>query len=200
MTQCSAVSRCGQLHWPEGGALTKIFAYVVYICLLAGFIFTLTTPAAAQTDERAVARTYQFLNNADRAKATLNFVHFGTDYKGQEYRGKTNVIDNSKRVIPGHFTLTFRLFWNDDGYTDVVYFCDMNGRIYEVQIGDTNAEGNKPFLWANVSIQLLGNFLIEAYKDKLSDDDRRQLHKFVADADAHGLLEFSIKIDQFSSQ
>jgi hypothetical protein len=190
-----------QFNWSAEPAITRVFSHIVNACIVIGFVCALSAPAAAQPDQKAVARAYRFLSTNQRAEATLNFVHFGTDYKGQKYLGKNdNIVDSSGSPIAGHFALIYRLFWNDDGVTDIVYFCDANGKVSEVKIDKTNAVGNKPFLWANVSIQLLGNLLIEAYKDKLSEDDRQQLHKLVDNADAHGLLELSLKIDQFASE
>lgn len=175
--------------------VTHVQIHALNILLLACVIASFAPPVQAADDnfERAVARADHFLSTDRRAKATLNYVHFGTDYRGQQFRRIADVTND------GEFSLVYRLFWNDDGVTDIAYFCHANGTVYGVKIAYTNAEGNVPFLWANVSIQVLGNLFIEAYKDKLSDDDRKLLQKMVDNADAKGMLEWSLRLDQFFS-
>ncbi|HLJ28642.1 MAG TPA: hypothetical protein VKY85_18180 [Candidatus Angelobacter sp.] len=179
--------------------LKSVHAHGLKMLLLIALLGVMAPAARATSDisQSAVNRAHQFLNTDKRAKDTLAFVHAGTTYHGQKYLRTDFVTDDSGQTINGRFALVYRLFWNDDGVTDIAYRCYPNGNVYAVKIMYTNAEGNQPFLWANVSIQVLGNLLIDAYKDKLSVDDRRQLQKLVDNADAKGLLEWSLKLDQF---
>ena len=62
-----------------------------------------------------------------------------------------------------------------------------------MQIVRTNALFNQPFLTANATIKLLGNLLIEAFRDKMAEAERREVQRFVDTADAKGMLEWSLK-------
>ena len=70
------------------------------------------------------------------------------------------------------------------------------GSVYRVQIMATNAVRSQPFILANVAIQVLGNLLIEANKAKMSESQRKLVQTFVDDADAKGMLEWSLKFQQ----
>jgi hypothetical protein len=146
---------------------------------------------AADFGQTAVNRAGAFLGAPDRGKEVLAFVHFGADYHGHKYVETRNVNDGR-----GAFALVYRFWWEDDGVTDIAFLADSTGYVYRVQIMYTNAIFSQPFLVANASISILGNSLIELYKDKLSDEDRRQFHDLVNRADAKGLLEFRLKLEQ----
>jgi len=60
----------------------------------------------------------------------------------------------------------------------------------------SNGVFQAPFATANVSIKIVGAALVEALKDNLSDEDRRLLRKLVDDANAQGLLELGLRIQQ----
>lgn len=178
-------------------ATTKVMrrlACSLHVLLLIGILLAFAAPSQAQHElsQRAIDRADRFLSTDQRAQATLNFVHFGTDYRRQEYR----------RTMPlgqGRFALVYRLYWNDDGFTDIEYSCDPNGAVREAKVDYTNASFNEPFLWAKASIQILGNLIIAAFQDKLTDNDRKQLQKLVDDADPKAMLNWSLQLDQLLS-
>jgi hypothetical protein len=158
---------------------------------LAFSLIAVITPClqAADYTQQALDKAHAFLRTADRGSEVLSFVHFGADYHGHKYI----------QTIPlnyGSFALVYRFWWEDDGITDVAFLCDPRGNVSNVQIISSNAFLSQPFLVANASIVVLGHSLIELYKDKLSDNDRRQLHDLVDRADAKGLLEFRLKLEQ----
>ncbi len=160
-------------------------------------------PSAARADDaeqRAVDRAHEFLEPAKRGRDVLSYLHFGARYRGHEYVDTVAVKDSDGKRLAGHFALVYRFKWEDDGRTDVAFLCNAKGRVYEVQVVDTNAVLSQPFVLADASIKIIGNVLIEAYKDKLSDDDRKALQKLVDDADSHALLEWSLKVQQALGQ
>lgn len=150
-----------------------------------------TVPAAPAADQQAVNRADSFLRTTESGTNVLNFLHMGAAYHGHRYQKTLSVNDGR-----GDFALVYRFFWEDDGITDLAFLCEPNGFVYKVQVVYTNAVWSQPFLSANVSISVLGHSLIEAYKDKLSDDDQRRLHELVNKADAKELLELSLAWNQ----
>jgi hypothetical protein len=60
----------------------------------------------------------------------------------------------------------------------------------------TNAVLSPPFVLASGMIQLLENTLIQANKDKMTDLERKTVQKRVDEADAQGLLEWSLQFEQ----
>lgn len=159
--------------------------------LVAFSVMAALIPCAQAATQAAVNRADSFLRTADRGKEVLSYVHFGADYHGHSF---VRTLDVSDGV--GTFGLVYRFRWEDDGVTDVEFLCTDNGFVYGVAIPYTNAEWSPPFLWANASISILGHTLIEAYKDKLSDEDRKQLHALVDKADAKGLLQWRLRFEQ----
>jgi hypothetical protein len=161
---------------------------VLFVCLT---ITLWPCLQAAEYSQEALNRADSFLRTQQRGRDILSYVHFGADYHGHRYL-KTLAVSGSA----SDFALVYRFNWEDDGVTDVAFLCDRGGSVYQVQIVETNAVLSRPFFLANASISVLGNGLIEYYKDKLSEEDRRQLHKLVNDADAKGLLEWSLRLQQ----
>lgn len=150
---------------------------------------------AAGIDQQAVNTAHRFLRTSDIGEYTLNFVHAGTDYHGHEYLETQPVFDGNGRQT-SQFKLLYRFRWEDDGVTDVAFVCDARGVVYGVLIQRTNAEWNQPFALADLGIQLLGNAVIQANKDNMSPAERKLARRLVDDADAHGLLELSLRWKQ----
>jgi hypothetical protein len=147
--------------------------------------------AGAYVTQAAIDKADSFLGTAAKGKKVLSYVHFGAHYHGHRYVKTLDINDGV-----GAFGLVYRYWWEDDGITDIDFLCTEKGFVYGVKITDTNAVWSQPFFVANTSISVLGNALIEAYRDKLSESDRRQLHDLVNRADAKGLLEWSLRLDQ----
>jgi hypothetical protein len=179
-------------RFPRGYA-----ACLPLVCILG--LMSVPAPSAQATDDsvqRAVNKAHGFLKTEKRGKNTLGYVHFGADYHGHLYQKILPVFDGDGNRIAGHFKLVYRFKWEDDGVTDVAYLCDDSGDVYAVQTLYTNAIWSQPFLLANAAIQVLGNALIEANKDKMKPFELKLVQKLVDNADAKGLLELSIKFDQ----
>jgi hypothetical protein len=163
-------------------------------------VLTLATPSLVRADDtvdpRALNRARTFLNDARQGQHVLGYMHAGTSYAGRKHTETRLVTDRAGNRIPGHFAVIYAYDWNKDGTTDVAFLCDRRGNVYEVKVLASNAIINQPFAVADATIQLLGNLLIEAFKDNMTAEDRKQVRKAVADADAKGLLETSLKLQQ----
>jgi hypothetical protein len=167
--------------------------------LAATLIVAAIVPARADEDsvQRAVNQADRFLRTEQRGKDILDYLHFGASYRGHQYVKTLPVFDRSGDRMDGWFSLVYRFHWEDDGVTDVGFRCDPSGHLYDVRIMYTNARFSPPFTLANLAIQALGNLLIQANKEKMDPLDRKLVQKFVDDADAKGLLEWSLKFHQF---
>lgn len=178
---------------PRVSTRTSTLNRVRPLLLLVFTLITALVPSAkaANSTQQALEKADAFLSTEERGKEILSYVHLGAEYHGHQYL-RTRPVDNN----PEAFALVYRFRWEDDGITDVAFLCDSRGYVYQVQIVWTNAVWNQPFVFANASIRILGNSLIEMYKDKLSEDERRQLRELVRNADAKSLLELSLMLEQ----
>jgi hypothetical protein len=171
----------------------SMLAGLLVVGLMAG-LGTLAR-AADDIDAKAVARAHNFLKTKQRGRDVLGFVHLGTRYKSHSYKA-THYVNRAGKRVPGHFALVYTFKWAEDGETNVGFLCDARGTVYQVQIVDTNAEINQPFAVADLAIKALGNLFIEAFKDELTQNDKKVIQKLVDDADARGLLELSLRFQQ----
>jgi hypothetical protein len=173
--------------------LSRTLPAVLFLVLTA----VLAGPARAgdDVDPKTVARAKEFLNPQNRGRDILSYIHFGAKYHSHAYSDIRGVTDMGKRV-PGEFVLVYLFKWEDDGKTEVFFFFDAKGNLTETQIGTTNAQIQQPFVFANVSIKVLGNVLIQAYKEKLTEAERKEVQKLVDDADAKSMMEWSLKLQQ----
>jgi hypothetical protein len=174
--------------------LSQCLALSMVLGLMA--LFVSKVHAADAPDQKAVDRAHEFLKTQQRGTDVLSMVHYGAKYRGHTY-AETRFVTNAKgERISGHFALVYTYKWEDDGKTRVAFLCDAKGNVYEVQIVETNAEFQAPFVRANVSIKVIGNLLIETFKNDLKEGQRKELQKFVDDADAKSMLEWSLKLQQ----
>jgi hypothetical protein len=160
-----------------------------------GLMAALVAPAQAG-DQKAVDRAHNFLKTEQRGKDVLSFLHFGTEYRGHKYLESRTVKDGNGKLIPGHFGLIYRFDWANDGWTKLGFLCDAKGNVYKVQVVDTNAILSQPFTVANLSIQVLGNAILQAFKNDLNADQKAQLQMLINNADSKAMLEWSLKIQQ----
>ncbi len=176
---------------------------VSLLLTVAAVIPVIAQLAPAQTTDtvpRSILFADHFLRTEARGKETLSYLHFGADYRGHEYQRTVAVVDGNQREIPGRFALVYRFYWEKDGVTDLAYLCDEEGYVYKVQVMYTNAVLSQPFAFANGMIQLLGNAMIAANRDKMSTFERRVVQKIVDSADAKALLEWSLSFEQHTAQ
>jgi hypothetical protein len=179
--------------------MTKMKTHVVMGLVALSLIASMVAPAWAASEDslqRAMNNAHGFLKTGQRGKDVLDYVHFGATYRGHEFVKTFAVNNDAGNPIDGWFALVYRFRWEDDGVTDIAFRCNPQGNVYDVQVTYTNAVLNRPFLFANAAIKVLGNLLIEANKDKMDRGERRLVQKLVDDADAKGLLEWSLKFQQ----
>jgi hypothetical protein len=171
---------------------TNARATALFLLVLA-LASILSYPAAVQgASPGSLDRAHNFLKAEQRGKEILNVLHFGADYLSHRYFAVKTFDD-------GSFALGYTFKWRttDDGYTNVAFVCDADGNVQRVIVLDTDAVINRPFVFANLSIKLLGQLLLEHHRDKMSESDRRRLQQLVNDADAHAFLEWSLRLAQF---
>jgi hypothetical protein len=179
-------------------AMRKITRPALLALLLLALLLGLTAfPARAGDDveQRALDRAHAFLSTARRGTDILSFVHFGAKYKGHAFKEWVSVTQDGRKV-PGHFALLYEYAWEDDGLTTVAFLCDASGGVYDVQVVRTNAIFSQPYVLANGTIKVLGNLLIEAFKDNMKPEERQFVQKLIDDADAKGMLVWSLKFQQ----
>ncbi len=151
---------------------------------------------ADEIDKKALQRAHDFLKSKERGQDVLSFVHFGAKYFKHRYARTAYVNDGQGRRVKGHFALVYEYEWADDGETQLAFLCDARGNVYKVQVMQTNAIFQQPFALANLSIKIVGEALLEAFKKKMTEDEVRQVRRFIDNADAKGLMELSLRLRQ----
>jgi hypothetical protein len=163
-------------------ALLPMFALVA--------LWFLAAPARAQ-DSQAVQKAQNFVGGANRGKTVLGYVHFGAAYRGHTYQ-RTVGVQNK----PDDFALVYRFNWEKDGITDVAFLCDSKGYVYEVQTPYSNAFLSPPFALANISINVVGNLLIEAFRDQMTPQELQDARRMIDNPNARGLLQMNLRLQQ----
>lgn len=158
-------------------------------------VLTPSAPAQSQIAQSSVDRAHKFLATAERGKAILGFVHFGASYKGHAYRAeeKGQVVPLNQ---PGHFAMVYRFKWENDGLTDIAVDCDAQGSVYQVRVLSTNAILQQPYALANASISVVGNLIVEAFREKMTAQELQQVRGFIDNPNARALLEINLKLQQ----
>src|SRR5262249_37178394 len=131
-----------------------------------------------------------------RAKSIASFLHYGSTYKGAELRSSGEVTDGNGSPVPGHVNVRYRYFWGDSDHTDVIFFFDDKAQLYALQMKETTAVLNQPFVLANVSIKVFGALIVGAIGDDLKPEDKKQLEKIIESADAEALMTWSLKFER----
>jgi len=189
------------LSYPTPGnraalCLAKRGPQLLLMALLALCVMANSALYAANVSTNAMNRARAFLETTSRGSEVLGYVHLGATYQGHQYVDTRGVVDAGGREIPGRFALVYRFSWDKDGSSDVGFLCDSNGRVYGVRIVSSNAILQQPFFFANKTIQVLGNLVISALKDNMSEEETNAVQQFVNEADAKGLLELVLRLEQ----
>jgi hypothetical protein len=162
--------------------------WVVALLALAG----LPRPAAAQlgTDHQGNAKAY--LQDFNRARASLRLIQFGCTLKRVS-------CAEPQAVLGGGFTVTARYAWsgldNGNDYTDIVYEFNNQGRLTGLQVGKTSATVFRPFSVANGVLQLLGDGIREQMRDA-SPEARNVADLLIRQANARSLHLLVMQIQQ----
>jgi hypothetical protein len=139
--------------------------------------------ARADVPAKSIQSIEDYLNTDSAAKLVLNFVHMGADYRGHQLLGAYDVVGK-----PDMFIVTYRYWWATDGMTDVDFVCDSSGSVRAVQIADTNAVFNQPFVVAQASLQLLSQVVVNTAD--LTPSQRAAWQRLVDAEDVRGMLVF----------
>ena len=121
------------------------------------------------------------MKTENRGRNASSHLHFGAQYKGHTYQ-QTRGVQNK----PGDFALVYRFNWDNDGVTDVAFLCDSKGYVYQVQVTYTNAFLSQPFGVANLSINVVGNVLLEAFRDQMTPQEIQQARQMIDNPNAKG--------------
>jgi hypothetical protein len=163
-------------------------AFAVVALAIAGAVAP--TALAQDISQSAVDSAHNFLKSRDHGSDILGFLHYTSDYHGHEFRRLT-------ALGGGGFELVYRFHWNDEDFTDAAFVCDSRGNVDDIRIISTTAILNQPFFFANAAIQVLGNLVIEAAKDKMSPAERKVVQTMVDNADAKALLLWRMRFQRF---
>ena len=186
----------GQRRTPPSVQRSPVISAILRIIFALAIVTFGARAQAEDISDAAVRRADAFLSSTSRGEQILSYVHFGAAYKGHNFLKAERVKDTQGQFIPGRFTLIYEFAWDKDGITDIAFRCDSRGSVYKVYVTSTNAIVQQPFLFANGTIQALGNLLIGAYKDQMTENQAAQCQKFVDNADAKGMLELSLQLQQ----
>jgi hypothetical protein len=172
--------------------IAKMACTVVFLAIGTG-VATRTLEAQA-VSRSAVNKAESFLKNDCRGKEIMGFIYLGADYKGASYR-------DLKPVGDGGFVVTCELRWETTGpgYTVVALSFDSGGSLSGTRVVDTDAF-IPSFYLASKSIEILGNALLDQYKDRLSEIQLNLFRKIVKAADAKSLMELILAIEQLAGQ
>jgi hypothetical protein len=96
---------------------------------------------------------------------------------------------------PRDIALVYKYDWENGGEADLAFLCDPSGNVYAVQVVRSNAI-LPPYTVANTSISILGNFLLEGFKNQMTPAQVQQARQFIDNPNARGLLEMELKLQQ----
>jgi hypothetical protein len=177
-------------------ARTTVSRSVSTAGLLLMTLALLAPSALADVSQRAIDRAGDYLDKENVGKDILSFVHFGANYKSHAFLNRRNVVDERGRNQADKFALVYRFTWENDGETDVAFFCDSAGAIYQMKVVRTNAVLQQPFAMADITIQVLGDAIVKAMGDNLKEKDRVDLKRLIDSSDSHGLLVAYLRFGQ----
>lgn len=169
-------------------------AWVVMALVLLG-------PATLRAQSDAViSRAQEFLESDSRAKSILFFAHPEAKYQRVNLLEASKVVDGDKKVVPGHFALTYRYAWksglsDDNNTTDLVFFFDRGGRFYSLKAEKTTSFF-PPFGVADTVVKQLRDEIIKKVDKEGTEADKRLVRALIEDGNARGLLSVLLKLDQ----
>lgn len=153
---------------------------------------------AEEPSQSAINRAQAFLGKGAIGDFVTGYVHLGASYTTHEVQSVRYVTDENNKLIPGKFALVYCYKWDASGAgnTDIAFICDPKGNVEDVRVLGTDALLQQPFLVADATIHILGNVMIEAFKEQMTEADIRRVHRLVDAASSEGLLEFALVMRQ----
>jgi hypothetical protein len=173
-----------------------IYLVALAYCAAASSTYAQT---ADQPSPEAVQRAHDFLNSRVTGSYITGFVHLGSPYDSHQLveSGGVRGVSANGQPVPGEFALVYQFTWHGGtGKTTLAFLCDKKGNVEQIQALSSNAVLSPPFDLAKLSIAVLGETLLEAFKQQLDANDRMQIRAVVQNADPHALLEIGLKYRQ----
>ena len=159
-------------------------AFLTTLLLASLSPFLAPTPArAAEDDPVEVRRVRKMVEN--EKQVILFFAHPTVSFQSLRYDGF--------RPLKDGFTVTYTFNWegtSGEGYSELIFVCDRNGKLDFIRPGDTSAVFFKPFVASNLVVTLL--------KDELRNEPRLQDDREVMrllEKDAKAVLESYLRRD-----
>ena len=180
----------------------NIQKHTFVLALLLPLTFAAIAPNATmgQTDvsSSVIRKTKSFLETRTTGKYILEFLHMGGTYKSHTLNRVTGVNDSLGKTVSGKFAVIYDFVWdaNGKGHTRVAFYCDKQGTITGIKVLYYDAYVNTPFTFAEGAIHVVGQLVIEAFRDQMSSSERRTAESLVRSADAKGLLTLGLALRQ----
>lgn len=164
------------------------------ICRGAGTIALFTilglTAVSGFSQTAPTRKAVSVIENPDNASTILKFLHFFSDYQAFKYLETDRVTENDQ-TVSGQSALVYRFYCTDGDNTDVAFFVNQSGQIYQTKVIRSTGV---PFVGANISIQVLGRVVVNS-DDKMTAEDRQRALDLVEKADAHGLMDLWLEME-----
>lgn len=179
-----------------------MFKFTKTINLLAVIVLSGVSPvlclAQSEISSSAIAKAKSFMGKQNTARYTLEFAHMGASYTSHSFEKTVRVKDRSGNTIPGEFAVIYNFVWDASGRGDtkIAFFCKKDGSIESLKVLKSTGVINSPFTFADATIQVLGQALVEAFGQNMSDTERRTVETLIRNADSEGLLELGLSFRQ----
>jgi hypothetical protein len=146
------------------------------------------TSALAAPSQQSIDRAHRVLGARATGVAILSYLHAGAPYNGHDYVRTDGVLGR-----PDDFALIYQFRWDGDGRTELIVFCDRNGDAYEVRAGASNGVFSRPWDLAKLTIQVLGNALVEAFDKQMTPQEKADARRMVDAVDVSGLCLANVR-------
>jgi hypothetical protein len=169
------------------------------LAALLGLAGLLTTaPPVRAADPRHVANARAFLARDQRTRDLLGAMHTGTTPGRGTYRALFEKVNVGRVEKAGYFAIEMRYTWQGgltgNGETDVQFFFDNNGRLFDLRAVRSNAALVGPFEGANLVIAIIKDVIKDLAR---GDRDEMAIRRLVdACGDARQLILLQFKLEQ----
>jgi len=169
-----------------------------HVRFAAAFLVLVAVGQGRAGDRVTVQRALRSFDAAPRAKFMLTALHPGATDTNHKCVAVVGVNDPSGKPVPGHFCLRYQFSWSTsfgDDTTSVDLLFDDLGRLHEINNERTTAIVNQPYVLANGAIQVVGALVQEAFKDRMSAEDRKFVQGCIDNPNARGLMKWVVQLE-----
>lgn len=166
--------------------------------ILTSFVTSGVCEAQSSISSSAIQKAKSFVGTRNTGKYILEFVHFGATYQRHSLNRVAAVKDSKGKLIPGEFAVIYDFVWDASGTgkTRLAIFCDKYGKVKGVKSMHCDAFVNTPFTFADGTIKVVGQLIVEAFGSQMSATDKRTVQSLINSANSKGLLEFGLAMRQ----